>query len=58
MTQIVTPEPLITKDIKRETLQDIQAECLRQTESVEDVNRLLLYHRLIYVPRKIRDQVI
>jgi hypothetical protein len=56
-TRIVTPEPSITKDIKRETLQDAQAERLRQTESAEDVNGLLLYHGLVYVPRKIRDQV-
>jgi hypothetical protein len=56
-TRIVTSKSSIIKNIKRETLQDAQTERLRQTESAKDVNELLLYHGLIYVSRKIRDQV-
>jgi hypothetical protein len=37
--------------------QDAQTRHLKQTENAKDVNKLLLYHKLIYVSRKIKDQV-
>jgi hypothetical protein len=56
-TQIVTSKSLLNKNIKRETLQDAQTRCLRQTKNAKDVNELLLYHELIYVSRTIKEKV-
>jgi hypothetical protein len=56
-TRIVTLKFSLDKNIKKETLQDAQTRRLRQTENAKDVDKLLLYHELIYVSRTIREKM-
>ncbi|RJE17341.1 to reverse transcriptase, partial [Aspergillus sclerotialis] len=56
-TRIVTPEPSLTTRIREKTRTDKQAEQLKKSENAQEQNKLLLYHGLVYVPAKLRNEV-
>jgi len=56
-TRIVTLEPFLTVKIREEIRTDKQAEQLRKSENVQEKDKILLYHGLVYMTAKLRNEV-
>jgi hypothetical protein len=56
-TRIVTSEPPIWERICKETQNDKQARRLRDMEGTIKSDGMIIYHGLVYVPKKVRKEI-